>query len=231
MYYSISTTLIYEKYKKGVGCPTCKIRQKVESDLVTQFLNEAVMEDSMRLKVNRLGFCEKHYEVLYAGNSKLGLALQATTRIASLNSVIKKVGDVKSAKKEVEKLKDMTGSCIICELIEYNMKRYYETIARIYKDDEGFRQTFKEVDGYCYGEFIRLLDATKYAGSFSKDYISDLIDVEKNYLNKVEETLREFTDKFDYLKRSSPLSKEGANSLITAESLLYGDKPLAPVKK
>jgi hypothetical protein len=42
----------------------CKIKQIVERDLADQYLSEAVMEDAERAKVNKLGFCQSHYDLL-----------------------------------------------------------------------------------------------------------------------------------------------------------------------
>ena len=84
MHYHISTGLILQEFPKGSECPVCEIRAIVEKQIVDQFLNEAVMVDNYRDKVNKRGFCAHHYDMLLAGNSKLGVALQAITRMKAL---------------------------------------------------------------------------------------------------------------------------------------------------
>lgn len=62
MHYHISTGLILQEFPKGSECPLCEIKAIVERQIVDQFLNEAVMVDQYRDKVNRLGFCAHHYD-------------------------------------------------------------------------------------------------------------------------------------------------------------------------
>ena len=80
MNYHINTILIWESFK-GCGCPLCAVEEEIDKGIVSQFLNEAVMVDSCRADVNKHGFCGRHFERLYRGSKKLGVALQAHTRL------------------------------------------------------------------------------------------------------------------------------------------------------
>lgn len=81
MGYHIGTMLIYEHFDDGKICPLCRIRSVIDQRLTEQYLGEGVMEDSTRKEVNELGFCAEHFDKLYSLHSKLGLALQISTRL------------------------------------------------------------------------------------------------------------------------------------------------------
>ena len=96
MNYHIGTMLIDENFNADGECPLCKIRAKVETRLAEQYLGEGVMEDDTRKEVNALGFCSRHYDMLFSFQSKLGLALQVSTR---LKTVRKEIGKRKTGEK------------------------------------------------------------------------------------------------------------------------------------
>ena len=60
------------------------IKKVVEEQLVHEFLNDAVMEDRTRIEVGKLGFCEKHFDMLLSRPNKLSVALQLETRVKVL---------------------------------------------------------------------------------------------------------------------------------------------------
>ena len=99
MNYHIGTMLIDENFDEREECPLCRIQRKIDERLTEQYLGEGVMEDHTRMEVNKLGFCAHHYVKLFNSRSKIGLALQVSTR---LNTVMKEIEDpknLKSAKK------------------------------------------------------------------------------------------------------------------------------------
>lgn len=80
-------------------------RKIVEENILFQFLNDAVMEDDTRARVNKLGFCADHFDMLFARQNKLSVALQSITRTNALKKEIA-AKDAKSAKKAAESLKN-----------------------------------------------------------------------------------------------------------------------------
>ena len=102
MNYHIGTMLIKEHFDGGKDCPVCRIKRSVDVRLTEQYLGEGVMEDHTRAEVNKLGFCSHHFSLLYSMRSKLGLALQASTR---MNTVMKDVEIAKNTKQAKNKRK------------------------------------------------------------------------------------------------------------------------------
>ncbi len=231
MGYNISTMYIWRYFNSECECPMCKIKQIVERDLADSYLSEAVMEDAERAKVNKFGFCSSHYDLLYAGRNKLGLALQLSTRLKRIIDLTKPISSEKEAVKTAKKLRENTESCIICDKIEFHMERYFKTVPALYKDEEKFRvKNFNEVTGFCYPHYIRLVENAKKAGKYSKEFLEVLSKKERESLEKLKSEIDEFTLAFDYRATSLP-SKESAKSLKTARLKLYGDLPLPPERK
>lgn len=231
MSYNISTMFIWQYFNNECECPTCRLRQKTESDLADTYLSEAVMEDAERMRVNKYGFCKEHYDLLYSGRNKLGVALQISTRIKTLNRYLKKPKDAKSAKKLAETLKNETCDCVICRKIEFNMKRYYETVCALYGDDEKFRnENFKQVKGFCFPCYIRLLENVSKARKYTNELIEDLHQKMTESVSDLDKTINEFTMAFDYHSSGLP-SEKACKSLKTARVKLYSELPLPPVRK
>ena len=229
MSYNISTMFIWRLFNEKCECPMCKLKQKTENDITESYLAEAVMEDAEREKVNKYGFCKEHYDLLYLGKNKLGLALQASTRLKTLDKKIKAL-DVKNAVKTAKKLREEISDCIICRKIEFHMKRYFETVARLYGDDEKFRRQFQTVKGFCYPDYIRLIENAPKAGKHAKEFLEVLYEKQKSSASEVYKNLEDFTMAFDYRSTSLP-SKSASQSLIQTRIKFYGEKPVIPERK
>ena len=231
MSYNISTMFIWQYFNNECLCPTCRLRQKTESDLADTYLSEAVMEDAERMRVNKYGFCKEHYDLLYSGRNKLGVALQISTRLKTLKRYLKQVKDVKSAKKLAETLRQETCNCVICRKIEFNMKRYYETVCALYGDDEKFRTVnFKEIRGFCFPCYIRLLENVNKAGKHAPELLADLHQKMTDSVDDLDSSITDFTMAFDYHSSGLP-SEKASSSLRRARVKLYGEKPLPPERK
>lgn len=229
MAYNISTMHIWRLFNGECECPMCKLKKKTECDIADAYLSEAVMEDAEREKVNKYGFCKDHYDLLYTGKNKLGLALQASTRLWKLDMKIKPV-DVKQAVKTAKKLREEINDCIICRKIEFHMSRYFETVARLYGDDEKFRNQFKTVKGFCYPDYIRLVENAPKAHKYAKEFLQVLYEKQKQSAEEVQKNLKDFTMAFDYRSASLP-PKSASQSLVQARIKFYGEKPMLPERR
>lgn len=229
MGYNISTMHIWRIFNGNCECPMCKLKLKTECDIAELYLSEAVMEDAEREKVNKHGFCKDHYDLLYSGRNKLGLALQQSTRLKRVDKLIKPI-DVKSAVKTAKKLREEFNDCIICRRLEYNMKRYFETVARLYGDDEKFRKQFSSIKGFCYPDYIRLVENSPKAGKYAKEFLEVLYEKQKSSAEELQKNLTDFTMAFDYRSTSLP-PKSASTSLVQARIKFYGEKPTLPERR
>ena len=180
------------------------------------------MVDKCRADVNKYGFCRRHFKQLYKGENKLGLALQTDTRLNFLKSKLKVASNYKDAVKMAENIKKELQSCLICNLIEFNMSRYFDTIPMMYKNEEEFKKLFKQNKGFCLNHYQRLLSSSKHANSALKEYLTDLTTLQNENLNRLEKELLFFTEKFDY-KNSSKSWGTSEDALKRSINKLCGD--------
>ena len=223
MGYHISTGLIREKFSAPCECPLCEIRRKAEENFLHEFLNDAVMEDDTRKKVNEKGFCATHFDMLYARQNKLSLALQIGTRTDELKSLLKSPKNVKDAQKLSQKLKDANSTCVICDLLAESMEKYYKTIAQMFNKEKDFKALLESVNGFCLPHYAELLKYSSYAGLKNKEYLLTLSTVQQKRFDELKADLQRFCDKHDYRNAYTPLGT-AETALPRMRVKLYGIK-------
>ncbi len=223
MNYHIDTGLIIEKFNIDCECPLCEIKKVVEEQFLHEFLNDAVMEDNTRIKVGKLGFCDRHFDMLLSRQNKLSVALQIRTRIEFLQKHLTELKSVKGAKKQADYLEKAISTCVICDLTNESMVKYYKTIAQMFAKEKDFYKTLISSKGFCMHHYAMLL---KYAGSasvFASDYVNLLSGVQLRGINRVDEDLKKFCDKHDYRNANEPLGS-AETALPRIRTKLYGKK-------
>ncbi|MCH5163103.1 MAG: hypothetical protein J1G38_06395 [Clostridiales bacterium] len=202
MQYHIQTAPIWEAYS-GDGCPLCRIYENKEKRLVKSYLNENVMDPHFRERSNSVGFCAEHVKMLYAGENKLGLALQLETRAAYLSDLVKNPpNDKKSAKRLAEKLTAHDG-CVICNELDEFMPRYYMTVAQMFAAEPEFPHLFTSAS-HCYKHAVELLRAAEYAGKSLGAFAAEVLRALNADTERTAKELRAFADCFDHNSTAKP---------------------------
>ena len=180
------------------------------------------MEDDTRARVNKLGFCAEHFDMLFARQNKLSVALQAITRT---NTLKKEIGakDAKGAKKAAAALKKLTSTCIVCDIVNDHMVRYAKTVAQLYAKESAFREQLNSTKGFCMKHYSSLLEHSDCAGLKAKAYLADLCKLQETNLSRMVDELQWFCDKHDYRNREKPLGSS-ADALPRIRIKLYGEK-------
>ena len=220
MNYHIGRMLIDENFDDKDFCPICRIKSTLEKRLAETYLGEAVMEDETRKEVNDLGFCSRHFDILYKMPSKLGLALQTHTRVKTLYKSIITPVKAKNAKKFSEKIEKSISSCVICKYLNEHLIRYYKTVAEVYFADEKFKEKLLSTKGFCLTHYENLIKYSSYARNKADEYLKDLYKIESESFEKLENSLEAFCTHYDYRKSSEPLG-ENKNALPNARKTLY----------
>ncbi len=223
MKYHIDTGLIKDEFAKNDGCPLCRIKSIIEEQLLHEFLNDAVMEDSTRLKVNKLGFCQKHFDMLFSRPNKLSLALQASTRLNAITDLFKTPKTFKGAKKQSENIIASGKTCIVCDLTEDSMVKYYKTIAQLFLGEKEFRGVLMRGGGFCFKHYSMLLKHSNNAGFLTKEYLDAISSVENKAIERLQENLKTFCDKHDYRNANKPLGS-AEKALTDTRETFYGKK-------
>lgn len=231
MRYHIDTIPVWDAVKLDGECPLCALRRKIELNETERYLGASVMEPDVRLLVNEKGFCRHHHEMLFAQSNRLGHALMLHTHLmetmersekpfAALRKAAhaygesslgdKLTGKAAAARKEVESFADemakMASTCVMCDSIEENMRRYVHTFFHLYKTDGEFRRRLAEGKGFCLPDAAMLL---RYApeelpGKDVAGFTDMILDAQEKNMKRMEEDIAWFTKKFDYRFDSEP---------------------------
>ena len=225
MRYHIDTIPIWDAAKKDGECLLCALERRTELGEAERYLGASVMEPDVRIRVNERGFCRKHHGMLFTMSNRLGHALMLESHMIENREQLEKrwkalekagdqlknsgIGDklngkAKAAKEEVvkeaRKIREMAGTCVMCDTIRENMMRYLHTFFHLYKSDDEFRRRFLEGKGLCIPHTGELLEvateelSTKELGEF----VTALARTEKENLDRIQEDISWFIKKFDY---------------------------------
>ena len=74
MKYTLDTIPVLDAYKTGCECPLCQLRIACEDSYVDSMLGAAYMEPDCRVRTNEVGFCTRHFQLMYDRRNRLGLA-------------------------------------------------------------------------------------------------------------------------------------------------------------
>ena len=148
MKYTLDTIPVLDAYKTGCECPLCQLRIACEDSYVDSMLGAAYMEPDCRVRTNEVGFCTRHFQLMYDRRNRLGLALMTHTHmqevISSVESILKAdepargglLASLRGGRDEggtPQKIRARMSGCVICEQMESAVNRYAYTIARRYK--------------------------------------------------------------------------------------------------
>ena len=92
MKYTLDTIPVLDTYKTDCECPLCKLQILSEDQYVDSMLSSAYMEPEYRIHTNEVGFCTRHFQLMFDRRNRLGLALMTHTHmqevIKSLESIL-----------------------------------------------------------------------------------------------------------------------------------------------
>ena len=167
-----------------------------------------MMEPDIRIKTNRLGFCNKHYGMMFERKNRLGLALMLESHLDELREDIGKrlislspVGD--NARK---RLNELDQSCYVCDRIEFSLSKMLETALYLYEHDGEFFKKFKSQPYFCLKHFNRLsaLAKAKMSKKVYSAFYEDLSGTVFSYMDSLRADVKHFIKKFDYRYEDEP---------------------------
>jgi hypothetical protein len=167
-----------------------------------------------RVEVNKTGFCQEHFLKLFQSKKNThGLGLITHTHLEAVNKKLFKFlqnPPQKKPKESLEKLKTQilsnSKNCLICNNIESTLKRYSFTIVYLWKKDADFKKAFKSSKGFCLNHLPILIDMGIEVLSNKEllSWIDDLYRIQEESLNRLEEEILYFTQKFDFQNQDKP---------------------------
>lgn len=228
MKYQLETIPVWDAFKSECECPICALHDKAEQTYLKYYLGNSVMNPETRVEVNKVGFCPEHFQKLLQKRSPHYLGLMTHTHMIEYrNELSKKLKNLEKAantattklktplkdKKLIEASNDMKDlidkknkQCMICNKIASTMKRYAFTTVYMWKKEEEFREYFNNSKGFCLPHFTLLntLAAESLTGVEMGQFVNDLIKIQDKSLQRLEDELLYFTQKFSQENDDKP---------------------------
>ncbi len=194
-------------------CPICNALRSLEEDAIEYAIGPGAsyMESDIREMTDKVGFCARHFKKMYEYGNSLGNALILSSHIRKAAAGLKKEmagykapksglfskGEVSNVERYIN---DLTGKCFVCDYYRETYKRYIATFFHLYENDEAFREKIKSGKGFCLPHMSELLhEAPSYLkGAMLDDLTKTLFDVESRNLDRIQEDVDWFVEKFKY---------------------------------
>ena len=227
----IFTIPINEAFDEKCGCPLCRMHDKLEEQTVDAALGAAMMEPSVRIEMNKEGFCREHLTAMYRKKNKLALGLIFESRLDELGAMLdqpasggkKGLFSKKEAKGDAaETLQEQAKSCYACKRIRHTEKRYCSNTAWLWESDPAFRDKLKAQPFFCVTHGAMLLRIAKEELK-EKDYASlyeALTSIMRNAIASLRRDVTGFNVSFDHRNAGKVLSEAERSSLERAIDLL-----------
>lgn len=103
-------------------------------------------------------------------------------------------------------LDSLENRCVICSRLDYTMDRFIDVILYLWFEEADFRELFSSKKGFCLLHLKQLLHGVKKYLS-PKDaavFLSSLIDLQLENMDRIQEEVSWFTKKFDYRYNDAP---------------------------
>ena len=227
----IFTIPLNEAFDRMEGCPLCHLRDRLEEQTLDSALGAAIMEPSVRIEMNKEGFCHDHLSAMYRRKNKLALGLILESHLDELGSLLE--APVSGGKKGLfskkpegedaaEALTEQVKNCYVCRRVHATERRYASNAAWLWESDPAFRDKLQRQPYFCLSHTALLLRAGKQELK-EKDYSSlyaALTSVTKTALSTLRENVTAFTVSFDHRNAEKPLSEEERSALERAVTML-----------
>lgn len=233
MKYELETIPIWDAYDMETECPLCVLGDRAEKRYIDFFLGSSVMAPEMRVEVNKTGFCRKHFQELFSSEkNRHGLGLLSHTHVKEFItplfkkqrnlSALSKVKTSPRLKKSTHAynkfLQEHEKACLICDRLDYTLKRYAFTIVYLWQTDPKFEEKFGESKGFClyHSPYVLDMAAEVIGGGKYSSFINQVLSLQEKSFKRLEKEILWYTQKFDYQNNDKPwgTSKDALNRIL-----------------
>ena len=219
--YSIPLT---EALEKKCGCILCILEEQFEEQAAEYFLGASMMEPDAREITNEKGFCRRHLKMLFGKQNRLSLALTLETHVNELSKKVDVKKKTKLFSKETtsqltsENIFALAGSCALCDKLNYQIESAAGNLAYLWGKNKDFKKMFEESDGLCleHSALAVKMCENELSGKKKEQFISLIVEKEKESLSKLYKDLHGFTLSFDYRYAKNELTPEEKGSVQSA---------------
>lgn len=224
---TLYTIPVNDAFDKGGECPFCNMYKNLENDSIDYVLGASYMEDDIRAETDKIGFCKHHYDMMYKKQNRLGMALILQTHLQKVTNDIEALSKnistnkkglflkSKSENKLIPYLNNITESCYVCDRINNNFDRYFDTFFYMWKKDNEIKNKVKNSNGFCLDHFSRLvkIGEGKLSSKEYKEFTDIIIPIQLENMKRLLGEIDHFVNKFDHNYADAPWGT-ARNSLI-----------------
>ena len=219
----ITSIPVSEVFEPKDGCPLCRMRNLLEKRVAEYITGAAMMEPSVRIETNKLGFCYDHYRLILKQRNRLGVALMLESHLAELEADIFKTVPLfgKSAGKQAKSAATRTQTCFLCQQVDWAMERMLSTVCHLWERERDFRQLFEEQECLCLPHFALLTEtAEKVMTKKERPYFAKAsAALAKQYCTQLHDDVAHFCKMFDY--RNTGADADWGNSKDAIERAVW----------
>ena len=242
----IDTIPINDAFDSGDECPFCYLERNAEQRAVKYTIGPGAsyMEPEIRAITDREGFCRHHLKMMHDYGNALGCALIMQTYYTGIlrrleaeledyelppkRSLLRKKQPVPESTL-LTWMQEKQESCFVCNQMQENMQRYFDTFFAMLKDGE-FREKVEHSKGFCMHHFRVLVEESVNSRPNSqREWFHKAIPaLMQENLHRVKGDLDRFVMKNDY--RNAALPWENAmDAVCRGMQKLQGGHPADPV--
>ena len=244
------TIPLNDAFRANDECPFCYIERNVEQDLLDFVLGSGAsyMESDVRSDTDQDGFCRAHFKKMFDYGNTLGngwvlkthymrirkeLEQQTKGFTPGKSSLISKMKKPSAAGNSIAAwVKEKERSCYICNRFGDMYGRYLDTFFYMYKNDNDFREMFKNGKGFCLSHFGDLCEAadSKLSDKEKSTFYPLLFELMNTNMARLQEDVNWLIEKFDYLHKDDDW-KTSKDAVQRGMQKLKGGYPADPVYK
>lgn len=233
------TIPINDAFHTDCECPLCAMYNQLEEDALRNTM-AGYMVDDQRMESNKVGFCEKHIQMLLGRQDRLGVALMLDTHMETVIRTLENQKQEAGKRSFFGKSKEqenavtaytetLSNSCFVCNKIQEIFQQYLKTVCYLYKKEPDFRNTLLSVKGFCTKHYGMLYQTgiDQLSGQVQEQFLEDLKHVYLENMKRVKEDLEWYIQKYDYRFKDEPWknSKDAVErTIVKLNSILQSQK-------
>lgn len=184
---------------KPLGCPLCRMRDKVEGHVCEYIMGAAMMEPDVREETNKLGFCTTHYPMLAKQGNRLSLALMLNSHLAVTRRKIFGNPVLFSKTSKAKRAEAVTETCFVCAKVDWGINHMLKTVFTLFEKERVFRELFSSQEYFCLPHYHLLATKSEQMSKNARaEFLKTLNAVVSEYAKQLNINVSDFCDSFDY---------------------------------
>ncbi len=246
------TIPLHDAMNENDECIFCFLERKLLYKTMDFVLGDSssYMESDIREMTDKEGFCREHTKMMFDYGNALGNGLILETHLKKVRQELHEQLSQYSPSGKGSPFKRILGkksdgqnslsswteqrnkSCFICTRLKEEFECYLDTFFFMYKGNDEFRQKADNCKGFCIPHFGALMEkaSRELSGSDLDQFNSRMSGIMEKNLERMEEELTWFVDKFDYRNKDADW-KNSRDALQRTMQKLHGGYPADPVYK